>query len=308
MAKKSSPTSGTLEPFVAESCLLNRCAIMQSGDETAHKVKGKGKHSLTYVALDEVGRGCLAGPMVVCATAWTLCTSSAEQPPWLSQLRDSKKLSAAQRETLFRFLTQEFGAPASWRRRQASGGDANATMPLLASGTAQLMLPKQTHKFSQTDVTRWAMKLKTAQMRSFKLVGASIGAASAQEIDHHGLTLALGAAAQRALSSLIPSNNVAILFFDGNRPLKLAERWAQIPQCLVTQGDDCLKSISASSILAKVVRDLWMNEYSQSFPQFEFTSNKGYGTQSHRDALERVGPTDIHRLSFLKNICPAMIP
>lgn len=306
MAKKTILTSAVPNPFVAESCLLNLCAATGFGDEGGLKINAK--HPLTIVAIDEVGRGCLAGPMVVCATAWQLRTLSCAHPQWLLELRDSKKLSAPQRETLFSSLTQEFNASDGWHCNKNTLKNAPTSTSPLSYDETGLMLPKLMNKYSQSDVTQRALKMKSGQVRNFKLIGASIGAATAQEIDHHGLTLALGFAAQRALSDLIPSTNVTTLFFDGNQPLKLSAQWSQIPQCLVTQGDDCLKTISASSILAKVVRDLWMNEYSLLFPQFEFTSNKGYGTKTHRDALERLGPTGIHRLSFLKNICPAMIP
>jgi ribonuclease HII len=63
-------------------------------------------------------------------------------------------------------------------------------------------------------------------------------------------------------------------------------------------GDARSRSIAAASILAKVERDAWMREWAEVYPAFDLASNKGYGTPAHLQALERQGPTPIHRLSF----------
>ena len=63
-------------------------------------------------------------------------------------------------------------------------------------------------------------------------------------------------------------------------------------------GDARSRSIAAASILAKVERDAWMREWAQVYPAYDLASNKGYGTPAHLRALERQGPTPIHRLSF----------
>jgi Holliday junction resolvase-like predicted endonuclease len=70
----------------------------------------------------------------------------------------------------------------------------------------------------------------------------------------------------------------------------------------VISGDQISKSIAAASILAKVTRDHWMEEQAGQFPEFGFEKNKGYGTSQHLAALEKWGPTRLHRLSFLKKI------
>jgi ribonuclease HII len=51
-----------------------------------------------------------------------------------------------------------------------------------------------------------------------------------------------------------------------------------------------------------------MENYSESFPEFGFDENRGYGTEAHRQALSRLGPTPLHRISFLKNLCPELSP
>ena len=66
----------------------------------------------------------------------------------------------------------------------------------------------------------------------------------------------------------------------------------------VIGGDGFVDSISAASILAKVIRDKEMIENDIQYPGYDFSSNKGYGTKRHLSSLKDVGPSPIHRLSF----------
>ena len=66
----------------------------------------------------------------------------------------------------------------------------------------------------------------------------------------------------------------------------------------IVKGDQKSVSIAAASIIAKVYRDRIMDGYSAEYPGYGFSSHKGYGTRMHRDALERYGPTPIHRMTF----------
>ena len=70
----------------------------------------------------------------------------------------------------------------------------------------------------------------------------------------------------------------------------------------VIKGDTKSACIACASIIAKVYRDNIMKEYHKKYPQYDFEKNVGYGTKTHVDALKEVGPTEIHRVSFLKNI------
>ena len=75
-----------------------------------------------------------------------------------------------------------------------------------------------------------------------------------------------------------------------------------IPQVPIIKGDAKSISIAAASIIAKVTRDRLMVEYDKLMPGYDFASNKGYGTKAHMEALKKLGPTLIHRRSFIKNI------
>ena len=74
-----------------------------------------------------------------------------------------------------------------------------------------------------------------------------------------------------------------------------------IRQVPIIKGDAKSISIGAASIVAKVTRDRLMKEYDEIFPEYEFASNKGYGSEAHREALLKYGPTPIHRASFIGN-------
>lgn len=71
-----------------------------------------------------------------------------------------------------------------------------------------------------------------------------------------------------------------------------------IPQIKLIKGDAKSNSIAAASIVAKVFRDKLMDDYDALYPQYKFSKNAGYGTKDHLDALNKFGPTPIHRKSF----------
>lgn len=72
-----------------------------------------------------------------------------------------------------------------------------------------------------------------------------------------------------------------------------------IRQVPIIKGDAKSISIAAASIIAKVTRDRLMREYGEIFPDYDFASNKGYGTKRHIEALQKYGPTPIHRRTFI---------
>ena len=74
-----------------------------------------------------------------------------------------------------------------------------------------------------------------------------------------------------------------------------------IRQVPIIKGDAKSISIAAASIVAKVTRDRLMVEYDSVLPEYGFASNKGYGSAMHIEALKTIGPTPIHRKSFIRN-------
>ncbi len=92
----------------------------------------------------------------------------------------------------------------------------------------------------------------------------------------------------------------------GTKPEVLFNDAVTIPEVSIRQvpivkGDAKSVSIAAASIVAKVTRDRMMVEYDKVLPGYDLASNKGYGTKAHIAALKELGPTPIHRASFIKN-------
>ena len=84
------------------------------------------------------------------------------------------------------------------------------------------------------------------------------------------------------------------ILIDGNRcPVDLP-----YPSRAIIKGDTFVACISAASIVAKVVRDNYMQALDSRYPGYGFAQHKGYPTPAHKAALRRLGPTPVHRLSF----------
>lgn len=88
------------------------------------------------------------------------------------------------------------------------------------------------------------------------------------------------------------------VLIDGNRFYSTYD----IPFTCIVKGDGLYTSIAASSILAKVERDNYMIQLHNLHPEYDWISNKGYGTPKHIEAIKKYGITQYHRKSFLKNL------
>ena len=125
-------------------------------------------------------------------------------------------------------------------------------------------------------------------------VAFGIGVASEKEIDEINILQATFLAMKRALEKLSVRPDLALI--DGNRETDFG-----VPAKTVVKGDSLSASIAAASILAKVSRDDYMMELAQKYPQYGFNIHKGYGTKAHYQALREFGPSEIHRMTFLKS-------
>ena len=125
------------------------------------------------------------------------------------------------------------------------------------------------------------------------------GFAQPEEIDRVNILEAtfnaMGAAVRRLLFCLDVPPSGALLLVDGQHRIKRLEGCLQQP---VIDGDALSLSIAAASIFAKVLRDRWMGVLDARFPGYGLAAHKGYGTASHLEALTRLGPCSLHRMSF----------
>ncbi len=127
-----------------------------------------------------------------------------------------------------------------------------------------------------------------------KAVTVGVGMASPARIDEINILQATYEAMRKAVEqlSVVPD----LLLNDAVTIPGIPYR--QVP---IIKGDAKSVSIAAASIIAKVTRDRLMMQYDEILPEYGFAHNKGYGSQSHIEALRRVGASPIHRRSFIKN-------
>lgn len=176
------------------------------------------------IGIDEVGRGCWAGPLVASAVGL-------DEDHGILGLNDSKKLSAKKRLQLVSEIKKE---------------------------TDQI----------------------------------GVGWVWPREINKIGLTKSVQLAMQRAVDMLDLQNHQIII--DGN-----INYLVHIPNTTpIIKADGTIPAVSAASIIAKVARDLYMQEIAKKYHQYGFEKHVGYGTKLHIDALSKYGITPIHRINY----------
>lgn len=129
-----------------------------------------------------------------------------------------------------------------------------------------------------------------------KAVSYSVAYGTLEEIESLNILEATFLAMNRAIEGLDLPADYALI--DGNR----VPKGIKIPCETVVKGDSKSCSVAAASILAKVTRDRLLLEYDKQYPQYNFKKHKGYGTKEHTALILKYGPSEIHRISFLKNI------
>lgn len=184
--------------------------------------------------VDEVGRGCLAGPMIAVAALFKGWDTG------VPGVDDSKKLTPQKRDKLF---------------------------PMIL----------------------W----------SPFLIDFGVGQVEVDEINQCGITWANSMVFYRAVEALPMRPNYLVV--DGVNGVR---GWNGTNQLVETKADGKYPVVGAASILAKVIRDRHMMELHDSFPQYGWDQNKGYGSKHHTDALKVNGHCRHHRLQFLRKIIP----
>lgn len=124
-----------------------------------------------------------------------------------------------------------------------------------------------------------------------KALAWAVGCAEVEEIDRINILQATMLAMQRAVGALQPAAQHALI--DGNRCPVLA-----CPAQAIVKGDSRVAAISAASIMAKVTRDREMLSLDLQYPGYGLARHKGYPSKAHIEALENLGVTPIHRLSY----------
>lgn len=127
-----------------------------------------------------------------------------------------------------------------------------------------------------------------------KAEAVGVGMASPARIDEINILQATYEAMREAVAALNVTPDLLL-----NDAVTIPD--ITIPQVPIIKGDAKSVSIAAASIIAKVTRDRLMVRYDEILPGYGFAQHKGYGSREHIEAIRRLGPTPIHRQSFIKN-------
>ena len=122
----------------------------------------------------------------------------------------------------------------------------------------------------------------------------AVGCVSPERIDEINILQATYEAMRQAVGRLRPVPDLLL-----NDAVQIPG--ISIPHVPVIKGDAKSITIGAASIVAKVTRDRMMQQYDKTYPEYGFAENKGYGSREHIEALQKHGPTPIHRRSFIRN-------
>jgi ribonuclease HII len=125
-----------------------------------------------------------------------------------------------------------------------------------------------------------------------RAVAFAVARVEATEIDQINVLRASLQAMKAALKVLKPSCDYVLI--DGNQ--RIPNLFC--PYRTIVKGDCLSASIAAASIVAKVARDGIMSQYDEVYPGYTFHTHVGYGTRAHKEALLRLGPSPIHRMTF----------
>lgn len=159
-----------------------------------------------------------------------------------------------------------------------------------------VILPKDCDILYLNDSKQVSEKMREALYDEIikKAVAVGIGSSSHETIDEINILQATYEAMRKAIEQL--KVKPTLLLNDAVTIPKVS-----IKQVPIIKGDAKSASIAAASIVAKVTRDRLMVDFDKVFPGYGFASNKGYGSADHIKALKEIGPSPIHRASFIKN-------
>ena len=160
---------------------------------------------------------------------------------------------------------------------------------------AAVILPKGLEIPGLNDSKKLTDKKRRELMPVIKEQALAYGIAFAthEEIDQINILQATFLAMERAMQQLNIRPELALI--DGNRQKDFG-----INVETVVKGDSRSANIAAASVLAKVTRDDYMEAMALEYPGYGFEVHKGYGTKAHYEALRALGPSPIHRMTFLK--------
>lgn len=226
---------------------------------------------LLVCGLDEVGRGALAGPLIAVAS---LCFSGDKD----------------------RYLipcSRAVGKSSNILSRSTWGIDRDIRLQCWETENSPVPGVNDSKKLSP----KKRREVFHLLLRSEHLVDFGIGEVSVDEINAQGIDWANRTAFERAVKDLRQMPHYILI--DGTNPLY---GWNILDQRHKPQADGLWWPVGAASILAKVIRDSYMAELAEDFPDYAWDRNAGYGSSTHRNALVENGECLHHRTQFIRGI------
>ena len=239
------------------------------------------KQGFCYIiGCDEVGRGCLAGPVVAAAVVFDRLKIK-DKGLRIVEIKDSKLLTAGKREEL----------------------SENIKTNALVWGVG-VVSQEVVDEINIHNATLLAMRKAVEGL----IAPSGVIPSAAEESLFEGVTTAKGSLhSSDALLGRDDTKNV-LLVIDGKFTIPSFDKATEgepklnMEQEAVIGGDNKILSIAAASIIAKVYRDELMRKLHQQYPIYNFAQHKGYGTLFHRTMILQNGLSPIHRKSFCKNL------
>ena len=160
---------------------------------------------------------------------------------------------------------------------------------------AAVILPRELQIDGLNDSKKLSEKKREALFDIIRenALAYSVAFASHREIDELNILNATYLAMNRAVAGLSLTPDMTVI--DGNRA-----KGIEFPNITLVGGDGKSANVAAASVLAKVTRDRLMCELAEKYPGYGFEKHKGYPTRAHYEALRRLGPSEIHRVTFLR--------
>lgn len=285
--------------FQNENILLQKISLVQNTKEVIPLI----------ISIDEVGRGCVAGPVISCASLWIDSAYfekfSFTTHNWLHLINDSKKLSEKKRTICFNLILEDYNLNIN---------EIPYSNNYLVNPSELITSNFKLHINAEAFTNAKEQSLSHFRNNQFKCISFALGEASSFEVDQFNIWNAVQLAAGRALMQL---QKIALTFFpslencftksiilmDGKHFIKIPNLFKDNLQITVTKADGIFVSVGFSSIIAKVFRDTFMIEQDNNYPNFSFSTHKGYGTEKHLALIKKIGLCSLHRKSFLENYC-----
>lgn len=160
------------------------------------------------------------------------------------------------------------------------------------AGAVILDPKKRIRGLADSKVLTAKQREKLAATIKEKALAYAYGRAEVEEIDRINIFRASLLAMQRAIYALTIKPEQVLI--DGTHCPEI-----EFPAEAIIKGDQKIPAISAASIIAKVERDRIMDELDNLYPGYNLAENKGYATRAHREAIQLLGPSAIHRRTFI---------